>query len=151
MKRCGIAVAVAGLLLFSGTASAAEQTKNDGHSDGHGTPQVQQTPDMKMNDANSHNMTPEEHKNMDSMKMGSNDHNMTPEEHMNMDNSHDMKGMTHDGQSSGGGHSSHGSSKEVVETPPNIPVLSTFGGIMLAFILYGAWNKWLRKKEGAHA
>lgn len=125
MKRCGIVVVIAGLLLFSGNAWADEQTKNDGLSDGgHGTIQVQQTPakqqevkplDMKMEDTKS--ITPEEHKNM------------------NM----------------GGNSDSHGTNEEVVETPPNIPVLSTFGGIMLAFILYGAWNKWLRKKERAHA
>jgi hypothetical protein len=129
MKRYGIVVAIAGLLLFSNKAWADEQTKNNGHLDGgHGTTQVQKPPakqqevnipEMKMEDVNPNNMTPEEHKNM------------------NMDGNSDSHGTN--------------GSMQVVESPPNIVVLSTFGGIMLAFILYGAWNKWLRKKERAHA
>lgn len=142
MKRWGIAVAMAGLLLFSAAAWADEPAMHDGHSSGgHGAAHVEQAPvkqqegkaaEMNMNDAKPHNMTPEEHKNMD------------------MGNSHDMHGMSHDSQPSGGSHS-HGGNAEVAETPPNIPVLSTFAGIILAFILYGAWNKWLRKKERARA
>ena len=128
MNRGGIVIAIAGLLLFTSTAWADEQTKYDGQSDGeHGTTttQVLQQTQAKqqevktsdMEDANSQNMTSDEHKNM----------NMT------------------------GGHSSHSGNEVVNETPPNIPVLSTFGGIMLALILYGVWNKWLRKRERAHA
>ncbi|BCG60413.1 hypothetical protein [Paenibacillus sp. URB8-2] len=125
-----LAGALAGLLLFSSIALADEQKKNDGHTDGHGTTQVQpvvqeeskvstpaQTPATL--DAQSHNMTSEEHQNM----------NMETEE-------------------SGGGHGGH---ENVVESPPNIPVLSTFLAINIAFLLIGIWNKWFRKKGGALA
>ena len=140
MKRFGIVVAIAGLLLFSSTAWADEQTKNDGPSDeGNGTAQVQQTTsaqqEVKMPD-----MTTEEHGNMEmgGMDMGSDG------------DSHSESGTANEEGTSGAEHDSHGN-EEVVEAPPNIPVLSTFGGIMLVFILYGAWNKWLRKKERIHA
>jgi len=114
MKRIALTAALAGLLLFSGTALADEQQKNDGHSDGHGTTQVQPT----ANDQQNMNMTPEEHQNM----------NMGTE-----------------------GKGGHGSHEDVVETPPNIPVLSTFAAINAAFLLVGIWNKWVRKKGGASA
>lgn len=150
MKKCGIVAVIAGLLLFAGTVWADEQTKNDGHSNGgHGTTQMQQapskqqevkTPEAKAEDAKAHNMTTEEHKNMN---MGG----------MNMSGASDSHGTntsTHEEGASGGEHGSHGGA-EVVETPPNAAVLGTFGGIMLAFILYGAITKLLRKKGRVHA
>jgi hypothetical protein len=33
-----------------------------------------------------------------------------------------------------------------VETPPNVLVLSIFGGINAAFLLYGIWRKWFSRK-----
>lgn len=155
MKKIALTAALAGLLLFSSTALADEQQKNDGHSDGHGTTQVQpaakqenskvntpaQTPGAS--NAQSHNMTTQEHQNMSTNSnpnTAANDHqNMTSEEHQNMN-----KGT----EESGGGHGGH---ENVVETPPNIPVLSTFAAINAAFLLIGIWNKWFRKKGGALA
>lgn len=146
MKKCAIAAAVAGLLLFSGTALAAEQNKTDEHS-GHGTTQVQPTakkeeskspPTPTKESAQTHNMTPDEHKNM----------NNTSQEQHQIGDSHGQDSATHEGEASSAGHGGHG---EVQETPPNIPVLSTFGAINAAFLLYGVWNKWLRKKGGALA
>lgn len=131
MKIIALTAALAGLLLFSGTAFADEQKKNDGHSDGHGTTQVQPT-----SEAGSHNMTTEEHQNV-----APDDHqnmNMTPDEHQNMNG----------GAEQSGGHGGH---EDVVETPPNLPVLGTFAAINGAFLLVGIWNKWIRKKGGAAA
>lgn len=53
---------------------------------------------------------------------------------------------SHDGNASGGGHS-HGS---VIETPPNMKVLGTFGGINLSFVLIGLWNRSFRRKGEEH-
>lgn len=156
MKKIALAAALAGLLLFSSTALADEQQKNDGHSDGHSTTQVQptakqeeskvnkpvQTPAASSN-AQSHNMSMEEHQKMNT---GTNQttptdahQNMTSEEHQNMNM----------GTEESGGHG-HGN-ENVVETPPNIPVLSTFAAINVAFLLIGIWTKWFRKKGGALA
>lgn len=46
------------------------------------------------------------------------------------------------------GESEHegGHHRPVVETPPNYNVLGTYGGVNLAFILVGVWNKWFRRK-----
>ncbi|WP_053368228.1 hypothetical protein [Bacillus sp. FJAT-27245] len=55
-------------------------------------------------------------------------------------------GHRHDGSSGGGSHS-HG---PVTETPPNMKILGTFGGINLVFILIGIWNKWSRRKGDEH-
>lgn len=117
MKRFGIMMAIVGFLLFAGTAYAAGDTKSDAQLNGDHGTQMQQ--DAK-GDAKSHNMTPEENSNMDM--------------NMNMDQ---MEGNS----------GSHGAHKEVVETPPNTPVLATFGAINAAFLLIGVWNKWFRKKE----
>ncbi|WP_431089164.1 hypothetical protein [Paenibacillus sp. 8b26] len=135
MKRCGIFIVIIGLLTFASTALADEGTKHDGHGEGgHMAVQELQNPvkeeitsEMQMDDTNSHSMTMEEHQNMD-MGTSEDDPNKSVES---------------------GGHSGHG--EEVVETPPNIPVLSTFASIMLAFILYGAFRKWLLKKGRAQA
>ncbi|WP_068496154.1 hypothetical protein [Paenibacillus kribbensis] len=141
MKRCGIIIVLIGLLSFVSTALADEATKHDAHGQaGHETVQELQNPvkeemtsDMQMDGTNSHSMTMEEHQNM----------NMD----MDMGTSKDSSDPNQSAES--GGHGGHG--KEVVETPPNIPVLSTFAGIMLAFILYGACRKWLLKKGRAQA
>ncbi|RHW38889.1 hypothetical protein D1B31_12965 [Neobacillus notoginsengisoli] len=52
----------------------------------------------------------------------------------------------HDGSGSAGGHS-HG---PVVETPPNMKILGTFGGINLSFIFIGIWNKRFRRNGEKH-
>ncbi|NEU25551.1 hypothetical protein [Paenibacillus ottowii] len=145
MKRCGIIVVLIGLLSFVSTALADEVTKHDEHGRaGHETVQELQNPakeemtsDMQMDGTNSHSMTMEEHQNM----------NMD----MDMGTSKDSVGPNTSAESGGhGGHGGHGE-EIVVETPPNIPVLSTFAGIMLASILYGACRKWLLKKGRAQA
>jgi hypothetical protein len=143
MKKFALIAGMTGLLLFSGTA-LADENKKDEHA-GHGTTQVQpavkqetvkttaptQTP--ASTDAQTHNMTTEEHKNM------------TSDEHSSTDATHEDANGTHEEEATeSGGHGGH---ENVVETPPNIPVLSTFGAINAAFILFGVWNKWFRKKE----
>lgn len=60
--------------------------------------------------------------------------NMTPEEHQNMPSEPSNEGHGHDGL-------------PVAETPPNYKVLGVFGTINAGFILFGIWNKWLRRKE----
>lgn len=121
MKKIALTAAIAGLLLFSGTAMADEQQKNDGHTDGHDTTQVQPASSAQTSadssDALSHNMTVEEHQNMN----------------------------TETGESGEHGHGN------VVETPPNVPVLSAFAAINAGFLLIGVWNKRFRKKGGALA
>jgi hypothetical protein len=85
---------------------------------------------------------------MDGMDMSGDGHDM---EGMDMSgDSHDMDGMdmsgdSHDmeGMDMGGSGHSHG---PVVETPPNVKVLGTFGAVNLAFILVGIWNKWFRRR-----
>ncbi|EHS57759.1 hypothetical protein [Paenibacillus sp. Aloe-11] len=146
MKRCGIIVVLIGLLSFVSTALADEATKHDEHGQaGHEAVQELQNPvkeemtsDMQMDGDNSHSMTMEEHQNMNmnmDMDMGTREDSVDPNQ---------------SAESGGhGGHGGHG--EEVVETPPNIPVLSTFAGIMTAFILYGACRKWLLKKGRAQA
>ncbi|ASR47775.1 hypothetical protein B4V02_14355 [Paenibacillus kribbensis] len=140
MKRCGIIVVLIGLLSFVSTALADEATKHDEHGQaGHEAVQELQNPikeemtsDMQMDDTHSHSMTMEEHHNMD---MGTSKDSVDPNQ---------------SAESGGhGGHGGHG--EEVVETPPNIPVLSIFAGIMAGFILYGACRKWLLKKGRAQA
>lgn len=54
---------------------------------------------------------------------------------------------SHDAGGAEGGSHSHG---PVTETPPNMKVLGTFGGINLSFILIGIWNKWSRRKGDEH-
>lgn len=125
MKAYGIVVVIVGLLLYSSAAWADGQTINEGHLDGgHATTQVQKTP-VKQQEST--------HISENGDSRGTNG------------STHDEEGTT------GGGHGSHDGNEEIVETPPNAAVLSSFGGIMLGFILYGAWNKWLRKKECVHA
>ncbi|MNC31654.1 hypothetical protein D3C75_799820 [compost metagenome] len=92
-------------------------------------------------------MTPAEHQNMPATTKPStttttDEHaTMTSEEHA----SHEGTSGSHEeGEASTSGGHGHGN---VVETPPNIPVLTTFGAINVAFILFGVWNKWFRKKE----
>lgn len=159
MKKVAIIAGLAGVLLFSNTA-LADETAKDEHS-GHGTTQIQ--PAAKQEPAKSttpvqspaatatheeHNMTPEEHQNMStttntSTTATTDEHaTMTSEEHA----SHEGTTDSHEEgeESSSGGHGGH---ENVVETPPNIPVLTTFGAINAAFILFGVWNKWFRKKE----
>lgn len=145
MKKIALTTLLAGLLLFSNTALADEQQKNNGHSEGHSTTQLQPTtkPEQsKVNipaqspaasDAQSHNMTTQEHQSMTT----DNKQNTSADEHQG------TEGGT---EESGGGH--HG---EVVETPPNIPVLSSFAAVNAAFLLIGIWSKWFRKKGGAFA
>lgn len=155
MKKIIIVAGLSGLLLFSGTALADESHKDE-HS-GHGMTQVQptaQTPAPAADDAHSHNMTNEEHQNMSSTtehaNMSSDEHaNMSSDEHSSHSSGTDTQADsagTHEEPASGG-HGSHGSHENVVETPPNVPVLAAFGAINAAFILFGIWNKWFRKKE----
>ncbi|MEC0181050.1 hypothetical protein P4H61_06015 [Paenibacillus peoriae] len=141
MKRCGVIIVLIGLLSFVSTALADEATKHDEHGQaGHKAVQELQNPakeemtsDMQMDDTHSHSMTMEEH------------------QHMDMGTSKDAVAPNTSAESGGyGGHGGHGE-KIVVETPPNIPVLSTFAAIMAAFILYGACRKWLLKKGRAQA
>ncbi|WP_059172836.1 hypothetical protein [Bacillus sp. FJAT-27445] len=49
---------------------------------------------------------------------------------------------SHDNGAEQGGHG-HG---PVTETPPNLKILGTFGGINLSFILVGIWNRRFRRK-----
>lgn len=167
MKKVAVLAVLAATLLFSGTALADEQTKKEDHS-GHGATQVQPAAKQEANkttapaqtpaaaDAQSHNMSTEEHQKMTTTT--DRHQNMTPQEHMNMGSTGDSHsgtngthGDTSNGtqeESSGGGHGSHGN---VVETPPNIPVLAAFGAVNGAFLLIGVWNKWFRKRKGALA
>lgn len=140
MKKCGIIIVLIGLLSFVSTALADEATKYDEHGQaGHKAVHELQNPskeemtsDMQMDDTHSHSMTMEEH------------------QHMDMGTSKDSVASNTSTESSG--HGEHGGhSEKIVETPPNIPVLSTFAGIMAAFILYGACRKWLLKKGRAQA
>lgn len=150
MKRSIMAVTLAaGVLLFAGTAWADEPNKHD-----HSGTQVQQTaaptaaattaptvaPTAAGSSAHDHNMTQEEHQNMDTTGTGGS----------SAADTHSTHGTAEESSSSAGDHS-HGSGEPLVETPANKAVLGTFGGIMGAFILYGAVTKLLRKKEGAHA
>jgi hypothetical protein len=131
MRKVAIIAGIAGVLLFSNSALADEATKDE-HS-GHGTTQVQ--PSAKQGPAST---TPVE---QPAATATHEEHNMTPEEHA----SHEGTTVSHEEEeaSTSGGHG-HGN---VVETPANIPVLTTFGAINVAFILFGVWNKWFRKKE----
>lgn len=164
MKKAAVIAGLAGLLLFSGTA-LADEAKNDGHS-GHGTTQVQpaakqeavpsvapvQTPAANAHEA--HNMTPEEHKNMSTTPTtNTNSSTAAPaaghsdtaaDDHASHGSTADTTAGAHEESSSAGGHGGH---ENVVETPPNVPVLATFGAINAAFIMLGIWNKWFRKKE----
>jgi hypothetical protein len=85
---------------------------------------------------------------MDGMDMSGDGHDM---EGMDMSgDSHDMDGMdmsgdSHDMEGMDMGDSGH-SHGPVVETPPNVRVLGTFGAVNLAFILVGIWNKWFRRR-----
>lgn len=139
MKKVIAVVAVAGFLLVTNTALADGQNHSGGHS---GSSHVS-TEKKSMDVSNSINST-------DSHAEGPQSHNMTGEGHENMDmdmgsTSEGHVGEEHgtEGESQGHGHG------EVPETPPNVTVLSIFGGINLAFLLFGAWNKWVRKKEDA--
>lgn len=155
MKKIALTAALASLLLFSSTALADEQQKNDGHSNGHAPTQVQPTAksgESKANtptqapaasDAQSHNMSMEEHQKMTT----TNPTTLPTDAHQNMSSNEHQNMST--GTEESGGHG-HGSG-DVVETPPNIPVLSTFAAINAAFLLIGIWMKWFRKKGGALA
>jgi hypothetical protein len=137
------------------------------------TPEEHQNMDMS---GDSHDMSSMDHQNtntssstghdmssMDHQSTDSNSHDMSSMDHQSTDsNSHDMSSMDHQDTSSddmssmdmsggeAGGHS-HGASGPIVETPANAAVLGTFGGIMLAFILYGALTKWRRRKGTVRA
>lgn len=52
------------------------------------------------------------------------------------------KGL-HEEETEDGGHGNI----EYVEKPANVKVLGIFGAINLSFILFGIWNKWLRRQE----
>ncbi len=155
MKKIAIAAGLAGVVLFAGTAWA-DEAKKDEHA-GHGTTQVQ--PAAKQEAVKSPVPSPAPAPAADAHAA----HNMTTEEHSKMSTpaeqhatsstdahaSHGSTGSatsngTHESSSTGG----HGSHENVVETPPNLPVLYAFGAVNAAFILIGIWNKRFRKKEG---
>lgn len=168
------------LLAHAGAVFADEPMKHDSPT-GHDMMQMQPSPapesGAQAGDANSHGMTPEEHQSMnmsghDMSTMNQNQNESTKS------SGHDMSSMDHGGTDSGhstsstdhqstttsgddmsnmdmsggeaGGHS-HGASGPVVETPANAAVLGSFGGIMLAFILYGAFTKWRRRRGTVRA
>lgn len=137
MRKVAIIAGIAGVLLFSNSALADEATKDE-HSG--------QKPAATATHEE-HNMTPEEHQTMPTTTKPStttttDEHaTMTSEEHTSHEG---ISGGYEEGEESTSGGHGHGN---IVETPPNIPVLTTFGAINGAFLLFGVWNKWLRKKE----
>ncbi len=72
---------------------------------------------------------------------------MTSEQHQNMQSEGGLHSGAHEITANEGHGEGHEMGEEIVETPPNWGVLSTFGAINLAFILIGIWNKWFKKKE----
>lgn len=162
MKKVAIIAGLASLLLFSSTAMA-DETKKDEHS-GHGTTQVQpaakqeptkttaptQAPVSK-DSHETHNMTLEEHQTMSTTTNTSNTTTPVTDAHSTTTTdghaSHDSTATADSHKESEGSSGGHGGHENVVETPPNIPVLATFGAINAAFILFGIWSKWFRKKE----
>ncbi|MDF2923446.1 MAG: hypothetical protein K0R57_2360 [Paenibacillaceae bacterium] len=126
-----------------------------------------------------HNMTEQEHQNMAATPTAS-DHHMTEDEHGHMspapgaaatagasstasteesgdtygDDGHSSHDDGNDGHSpeeapAAGGHS-HGSTENLVETPANVPVLSSFAAVNGAFLLVGLRNKLVKRKGREH-
>lgn len=62
---------------------------------------------------------------------------------------HEEHGVNEKEAISEGGHGH--SLANVVETPPNLPVLSVFGALNLSFLIVGLWNKRFRKRVNDNA
>lgn len=141
---------IAGMLVMAGSAMADEKPVNGAHTEhgsGHGEAVVPKP--EAASTAASPSVTSAGSPVPHDMGHEEDSHNMEHNEDGHGSHSHTEPAATADPahEPSSVGVHSHGNEGDLVETPANVPVLSSFAALNGAFLLFGAWSKFGRKPK----